>query len=207
MYTAERRCPLVDWSKRVHVDVMKERGQVVNRNRHDVVEQNQARQLGSEFRHIFAVPPRREAIHQLAGVSSCAGFEIAYRSRTEKRIQHPSPGSVIRGVQILWQNRQIPFGWIQQPAIRAAEGAPVRRTAPHVLVTIKNVVARSNLTVGDRTCGDEMFEDILELFCERRVFDVELLPKPVEMVRLGHHVPPLAETSPFPSPTLDLNKR
>jgi hypothetical protein len=59
------------------------------------------------------------------------------------------------------------------------------------LITIKNVVARSNLTVCYGTFGDEMFEDILELFCERWVFDVELLPKPVEMVRLGHHAPPL----------------
>jgi hypothetical protein len=82
---------------------------------------------------------------------------------------------VIRGVQVLWQNRQIPFGWIQQPAICAAEGAPVYRAAPHVLIPIKNAVARSKLTVGNRTFSDEMFEDILELFCERRIFDVELL--------------------------------
>jgi hypothetical protein len=53
------------------------------------------------------------------------------------------------------------------------------------------VVAGSNLAVGVRTFGDEIFEDILELFCECRVFDVECLPKPVEMVRLGHHASPL----------------
>jgi hypothetical protein len=96
VHAAERRRPLVDWAKRIQIDVVKERGQVVNRHRHDVVEQNQARQLGSEFRHIFAGPSRREAIHQLTGVSSGAGFEVTHRSRSEKRVQHPSPDYHLR---------------------------------------------------------------------------------------------------------------
>jgi hypothetical protein len=39
-----------------------------------------------------------------------------------------------------------------------------------------------------------VFENILELFCERWIFDIKRFSEPVERVMVGHRVPPVDDT-------------
>jgi hypothetical protein len=48
--------------------------------------------------------------------------------------------------------------------------------------------------VGHGTFGNKVFENILELFCERWIFDIKRFSEPVERVMVGHRVPPVDDT-------------